>query len=229
MFIAGADLREFVAGIDAPREQIVGDVHARPATVSAAVEDAVRHGRGDRRHLRRRRRGAGVWCDRRVMSSDSKAMFGFPEVKLGLFPGWGGTVRAPRMVGLANAVELVTSGESIDARAAARDGPGHRCGAAGEAARRRHSTSIRAEQQVGQYLARPRALERADRHQRHRAGLSRRDGVGRTSSRQTKGQYPAPLAALEVMLGAAGVDVDAACQTEAEGWPSCSARRSIAR
>ena len=41
-----------------------------------------------------------LWCDRRVMSSDSKAMFGFPEVKLGLLPGWGGTVRAPRVLGL---------------------------------------------------------------------------------------------------------------------------------
>ena len=60
-----------------------------------------------------------LWCDRRVMSNDSKAMFGFPEVKLGLLPGWGGTVRAPRMLGLSNAVELVTSGESIDAKTAA--------------------------------------------------------------------------------------------------------------
>ena len=39
----------------------------------------------------------------------------FPEVKLGLLPGWGGTVRAPRVLGLSNAVELVTAGESIDA------------------------------------------------------------------------------------------------------------------
>ena len=65
-----------------------------------------------------------LWCDRRVMSSDSKAMFGFPEVKLGLFPGWGGTVRAPRVLGLSNAVELVTGGESIDAKTARVDGAG---------------------------------------------------------------------------------------------------------
>jgi 3-hydroxyacyl-CoA dehydrogenase/enoyl-CoA hydratase/3-hydroxybutyryl-CoA epimerase/3-hydroxyacyl-CoA dehydrogenase/enoyl-CoA hydratase/3-hydroxybutyryl-CoA epimerase/enoyl-CoA isomerase len=35
---------------------------------------------------------------------------------------------------------------------------------------------------------------------------------------QTKGHYPAPLAALEVMLGAAGVDLETACQMEAEGF-----------
>src|SRR5205814_228989 len=45
-----------------------------------------------------------------------------PEVKLGLYPGWGGTVRAPRIVGLGNAVELITGGESIDAQAARKMG-----------------------------------------------------------------------------------------------------------
>jgi enoyl-CoA hydratase/carnithine racemase len=39
-------------------------------------------------------------------------------VKLGLFPGWGGTVRAPRLVGLANAVEMITGGESLTAQQA---------------------------------------------------------------------------------------------------------------
>src|SRR5205823_6474372 len=34
---------------------------------------------------------------------------------------------------------------------------------------------------------------------------------------QTKGQYPAPMAALEVMLGAAGEDINSACNAEAEG------------
>ena len=35
-----------------------------------------------------------IWCDRRVMTVDDKTQYGFPEVKLGLFPGWGGTARA---------------------------------------------------------------------------------------------------------------------------------------
>ena len=42
-----------------------------------------------------------IWCDRRVMADDPKTQFGFPEVKLGLFPGWGGTARSSRIVGLA--------------------------------------------------------------------------------------------------------------------------------
>ena len=40
-------------------------------------------------------------CDRRIFSDSAKSEIGFPEVKLGLFPGLGGTVRTPRMIGLA--------------------------------------------------------------------------------------------------------------------------------
>src|SRR5262245_10761273 len=52
------------------------------------------------------------------MSDDSKAQIGLPEVKLGLFPGWGGTARLPRIIGLSNAVELISGGEPIEGRAA---------------------------------------------------------------------------------------------------------------
>src|SRR5207247_8037512 len=56
-------------------------------------------------------------CDRRLFGNNPKAQFGFPEMKLGIFPGWGGTVRAPRIAGLSNAIELCTGGEAIDGRA----------------------------------------------------------------------------------------------------------------
>ena len=48
--------------------------------------------------------------DFRVMST--KAQVGFPEVKLGIFPGFGGTVRFPRLVGADNAIEWIAGGES---------------------------------------------------------------------------------------------------------------------
>src|SRR6187402_3123093 len=92
-----------------------------------------------------------VWCDRRVMSDNRKSEIGFPEVKLGLYPGWGGTVRAPRIVGLANALEMITTGESLDARAALTMGlasdvvPADKLLAAAIGV-------VRAEQQTGQYL-----------------------------------------------------------------------------
>lgn len=48
-------------------------------------------------------------CDYRVASTEAKV--GLPEIKLGLIPGWGGTVRLPRVAGLDVAVEWIASGK----------------------------------------------------------------------------------------------------------------------
>mgnify|MGYP000441882770 CR=1 FL=1 len=48
-------------------------------------------------------------CDFRVMSDQAKV--GLPEVKLGLMPGWGGTVRLPRLVGVDVAAEWIAAGK----------------------------------------------------------------------------------------------------------------------
>ncbi|HET8607904.1 MAG TPA: enoyl-CoA hydratase-related protein [Gaiellaceae bacterium] len=55
-------------------------------------------------------------CDLRIATTD--AQFGFPEVKLGLLPGGGGTQRAPRLVGGGRTAWLVMSGERIPAERA---------------------------------------------------------------------------------------------------------------
>lgn len=59
-------------------------------------------------------------CHIRVASS--RAKFGLPEVKLGIIPGYGGTVRLPRLVGRGRALELMLSGDMIDAQEALRIG-----------------------------------------------------------------------------------------------------------
>lgn len=59
-------------------------------------------------------------CHYRVLSSDERVVVGLPEVKVGLLPGAGGTQRLPRLIGLANALPLLLTGESVEpARAAA--------------------------------------------------------------------------------------------------------------
>lgn len=59
-------------------------------------------------------------CDFRIASV--KAKFGQPEVNLGMIPGYAGTQRLPRLVGLADALYLLTTGEMIDAQTALRIG-----------------------------------------------------------------------------------------------------------
>ncbi|MDG0969512.1 MAG: fatty acid oxidation complex subunit alpha FadB [Porticoccaceae bacterium] len=59
-------------------------------------------------------------CDGRVMSS--KALVGLPEITLGIMPGWGGTVRLPRVIGLEQSVNWITSGKPQSAYAAAEAG-----------------------------------------------------------------------------------------------------------
>jgi len=59
-------------------------------------------------------------CHMRVASSQAK--FGLPEVKLGLMPGYGGTQRLPRLVGRGRALQLILTGDTIDANEALRLG-----------------------------------------------------------------------------------------------------------
>jgi enoyl-CoA hydratase len=59
-------------------------------------------------------------CDFRIAST--KAKFGMPEVSLGLIPGYGGTQRLSRLVGLGDALYLVLTGQMIDAIEALRIG-----------------------------------------------------------------------------------------------------------
>jgi len=55
-------------------------------------------------------------CDVRFASD--KARFGQPEITLGLIPGWGGTQRLARLIGIGRAKELIMSGEQITAQRA---------------------------------------------------------------------------------------------------------------
>jgi len=55
-------------------------------------------------------------CDIRFASETAR--FGQPEILIGLIPGWGGTQRLPRLIGMGRAKELVMSGELIDAKRA---------------------------------------------------------------------------------------------------------------
>ena len=145
-------------------------------------------------------------CDLRVATAASHTSLGFPEVKLGLLPGWGGTVRLPRLIGPGPAIELAAAGESIDAAAAARIGLVDACVPPEEAletARRLIDFEITT---GGIAARRRRQAEPVPLDPQERAFLEATTAaviLGRTA-----GHYPAPPAILQTIL--AGSDVDAA-------------------
>lgn len=59
-------------------------------------------------------------CHARIASSQAK--FGLPEVRLGLIPGYGGTQRLPRLIGRGCALQLILTGDAVDAAEALRLG-----------------------------------------------------------------------------------------------------------
>ena len=65
----------------------------------------------------------------RLVSDDRRCALGLPEVTLGLIPGWGGTQRLPRLVGVAQALPMICSGRPVDGARAVELGLATACAA----------------------------------------------------------------------------------------------------
>ncbi|WP_092342842.1 MULTISPECIES: 3-hydroxyacyl-CoA dehydrogenase NAD-binding domain-containing protein [Candidatus Ichthyocystis] len=61
-------------------------------------------------------------CNFRVASSSLATKFALPEVKLGIFPLWGGVMRLPQLIGAVKAFDLILSGRTVTAKAASKMG-----------------------------------------------------------------------------------------------------------
>ena len=61
-------------------------------------------------------------CNTIICSNNLKTQLGLPEVKLGILPGFGGTFRMPKKVGLPTALDLILTGKSLNSRKAKRVG-----------------------------------------------------------------------------------------------------------
>lgn len=112
-FSSGADIKEFsgTAFYSEPFLPAVCDaVEASPKPVVAAINGACMGGGLE----------LALGCHYRVALADAK--ISFPEVKLGLIPGAGGTQRFPRLVGLEAALNMIVSGATLPA-AAFKDSP----------------------------------------------------------------------------------------------------------
>jgi 3-hydroxyacyl-CoA dehydrogenase/enoyl-CoA hydratase/3-hydroxybutyryl-CoA epimerase len=61
-------------------------------------------------------------CQFRVAEESAKTRIGLPEVKLGIHPGWGGSVRLPRLIGAPQAFDLILTGRTVSGKAASKMG-----------------------------------------------------------------------------------------------------------
>ena len=115
-FIAGADIKEF-QDFDARGtvndalfrgQQVLQKLASLPCPTVAAIHGFCMGGGTE----------LALACRYRVASSDESTRIGLPEVKLGIYPGWGGSVRLPRLVGAPAAMDVMLSGRTLSAKAA---------------------------------------------------------------------------------------------------------------
>ena len=116
-FVAGADINE-LAELDTPGgvnlaangQHLMQTIQNFPKPVIAAVNGFALGGGTE----------LAMACDIRLASE--KAKFGQPEVSLGIFPGYGGTQRLSRLVGRGKAMQMILTGDMINAAEAYRIG-----------------------------------------------------------------------------------------------------------
>ena len=115
-FIAGADLKEFQ---EFDRKGTVDDAIRRgqdvfqrlaelPCPTVAAIHGFCMGGGTE----------IALACRFRVASNDASTRIGLPETQLGIFPGWGGSARLPRLVGAPAAMDMMLTGRALSASAA---------------------------------------------------------------------------------------------------------------
>ena len=208
IYIAGADVSEFttVSGPEQAKEYVrLGQetftkLARLPQTTVAAIDGACLGGGCE----------MAISCDWRVMSDSSRSQIGLPEVKLGIFPAWGGTSKMPRLIGLPAALDIILNGKALDARRAKQTGlvdevvePGILIEIAKKFAERGKCKkgSGRAKFYIeGNPLARNIIFSKA-----RKAVLA-----------QTHGHYPAPLKAIDVMTYAMSAGVERGMAREVE-------------
>jgi 3-hydroxyacyl-CoA dehydrogenase / enoyl-CoA hydratase / 3-hydroxybutyryl-CoA epimerase len=151
-------------------------------------------------------------CDYRVATDDPRTVLGLPEVMLGLLPGAGGTQRLPRLIGLAQSLDMILTGRSLKAPRALKVGlvdevvPAPlllevaRKAALGLAARtlkpRRPGISL------SEYVLRPIIFSKARKSVLEKTG----------------GHYPAPLEAIEVIRRGTALSLSEGLQLEAKAF-----------
>jgi 3-hydroxyacyl-CoA dehydrogenase/enoyl-CoA hydratase/3-hydroxybutyryl-CoA epimerase len=194
-FIAGADIDEIRHVTDAAAgeyfsrrgQAVFGRLESLPFPTVAAIHGPCLGGGLE----------LALACTYRIISSDQKTALGLPEVKLGIIPGFGGTQRLPRLVGLTNALDMILTGKSVYAKKA------RKIGLADEVTYREilfDRAVMRAQNAIGKPQLSGIRAERRFLIRFMEANPFLRQVIyckaEKNILRETRGNYPAPIAAL---------------------------------
>ncbi|MGA8164013.1 MAG: 3-hydroxyacyl-CoA dehydrogenase NAD-binding domain-containing protein [Waddliaceae bacterium] len=117
VFIAGADLKSFqplLHNVDLTQEmlnkghRVFRQLQHLPFPTIAVIHGACLGGGLE----------LALACTYRIVSDHPKTILGLPETTLGIFPGWGGTQRLPKLVGLKEGLSMILSGKPVNAKKA---------------------------------------------------------------------------------------------------------------
>ncbi len=216
IFIAGADIKE-IDSITDPQEasekcnrgkQVFDKLEKLPQTTVAVINGACLGGGYE----------LSLACNYRVAGFAGCVKIGLPEVRLGILPGFGGCVRLPELIGIANALSVILPGKVLDANRALKLGMVDRL----------FYDPILADQ--AKTFARA-VLSKKETVQRQRKPFVTRllegNAVGRSILfrqarknvlKSTGGNYPAPLVAMDTVKNIVGTSREEAFQLESEGF-----------
>lgn len=214
-FIVGADITEFTSLFSQPDDEVLSWV-GKTSQVFDRFEDlpfptiAAINGFA---------LGGGcemtLACDLRV--ADTTASIGLPEVKLGLMPGFGGTVRLPRIIGSDNALEWMTTGKDRKGQQALAEGAVDAVVAPD--ALRDAALSMLKDAAEGKldWQSRREAKKSPLKLNKNEAMMSFSTAQAMVAAKAGK-HYPAPHVMVETVKNAAGLDRDGALKLENEGF-----------
>ena len=161
-------------------------------------------------------------CTYRIVSDGPKVQLGLPEVNLGILPGFGGTQRLPKLIGFQAALELILTGQAINAKKALRLHLADALYPQGFLA----DLTRKFIQHIHSETGRKKVL--ASRHARPistrflESNPAGREIVSRIAHQQvrqkTQGHYPAPLKALAVVKSTYGIPLQKGLAVEAKAF-----------
>ncbi len=213
-FIAGADV-SLIASLESAEEatakarrgqDLMSRIEDLPFPTVAAINGACLGGGLE----------TALACDLRVAVDDDSVILGLPEVRLGILPGFGGTWRLPRTIGIAAGLPLILAGKNVRPRKALRLGlvdrithPEFLDRVAVEMIANGHRTRRR---KLGPRLV-DFALGRTPPGRRYLADRARKDVTKRTG-----GHYPAPGEIIERVVDGYGAPRRRAMEREASAF-----------